>query len=843
MALWPSAEVVVDVERFESLAIDARTASGEVALAEALEVYRGDLLPDDLYEPWTDAPRQRLRERHRELLRVAGRWDALLAIDAADETAHLALAQLAVDAGDRAGALRRLDELDRVLDEELGVSPSEASVRLRAVAEAMPIEVPVQHLRPTGIGNRLPTPLTPFIGRTSELAQLRAALTTHRLVTATGAGGAGKTRLAIEAARQYADDEGVAVVFVDLVRIGPHDSMAAAFADAAAVPEHAGVDRLDTLVAALGGTSVLVVADNCEHVADAARVCIEQLLSQCPSVSVLATSRVRLMLPFERVVNVPGLSLDDTDGVSDAERLFVDRTLSAGAEAPQDARGRALVAEICRRLDGLALAIELAAGRVPGFGLEGLVDALDRSVDVLEVGHRSEDRHRSMAAAIGWSYDQLGADEQAVLRAGAVFSTPFHLEALAAVIQRPPGSVAAALGRLVDWNLIALRPGVPTRYRILETIRQHADAMSLALDESQQLHEAHLGWCRSAVAALADRQPHDDDWCGDVDLIAAESGGALAWAVDHTGSDASAAVLAELLAGVLFDRGSPGEAQRRYELAAASTAVPSEQRRLLRLAAGAATARNVGGDAVALFERSAAVALGDGDHDAAAQDLAQAAGLQYRAVGIMAQPAPAATIDALLDRARATSRGGTVAEAAIAVAEGWVSGSAAHSRHHTRRAIDLAERAQHPLLINEALDQLTALELDERNLPGALDAIDRRLQLLHDVPLDATSGFEMYDALHMACHVNLASGRLCAARRYADDVASLPFVREERHIGLGRRIEVDAIAGDFDAVDRTRRAVRTRLVASRPSSRRQPGRRRLRRRHDVRHARRRRSTR
>ena len=445
-------------------------------------------------------------------------------------------------------------------------------------------------------------------------------------------------------------------------------------------------------------------------------------------------------------------------------------------------------------------AIELAAGRVPGFGLEGLVDALDRSVDVLEVGHRSADRHRSMAAAIGWSYDQLGADEQAVLRAGAVFSTPFHLEALVAVIQRPPGSVAAALSRLVDWNLIELRPGVPTQYRILETIRQHADAVSGALEESQQLHRAHLDWCRSTLAALAHRQPHDDDWCGDVDLISAETGGALAWAIDHTGCDASAAALAEVLADVLFDRGRPGETQRRYELAASWTPGPIEQRRLLRLAAGAATARNVGDDAVALFDRSAAVALGDGDHDAAAQDLAQAAGLQYRAVGIMAHPARVATIDGVLDRARATSRGGAIAEAAIALAEGWVSGSTAHSRHHTLRAIDLAKRAQQPLLINEAHDQLTALELDERNLPGALEAIDRRLQLLRDIPVDATSGFEMYDVLHMACHVNLAAGRLRAARRYADDIAALPFFREERHIGLGRRIEVDAIAGNFDAV-------------------------------------------
>jgi hypothetical protein len=405
-----------------------------------------------------------------------------------------------------------------------------------------------------------------------------------------------------------------------------------------------------------------------------------------------------------------------------------------------------------------------------------------------------------MAAAIRWSYDLLGDDEQSVLRAGALFTTPFDLGALGAVLGRPAATVATAVGRLVDWNLVALRTGTPTRYRILETIRQHADATSQALGESEQLHRAHLAWCRSAVFALAGRRPHDDAWCADVDLAVAESGAALAWALDHDEPTGPIADVAELLADVLFDRGRPGEAQRRYELSAMSTDEPRQQRRLLRLAAGAAAARNVGGDAVELLERAAATALGAGDDDEAAQDLAQAAALQYRAVGIMAEPAPAATIDALLDRAIAASRGGVTAEAAMAVAGGWTSRSTARSRHHTRRAIELAERADEPLLLNEALDQLSALALAERRLAEALDAVDRRLALLRDVPVDANSGFEVYDALHMACHINLASGHLPAARRYADEVAALPFLREERHIGLGRRMEVDAIAGDFDAV-------------------------------------------
>jgi hypothetical protein len=124
----------------------------------------------------------------------------------------------------------------------------------------------------------------------------------------------------------------------------------------------------------------------------------------------------------------------------------------------------------------------------------------------------------------------------------------------------------------------------------------------------------------------------------------------------------------------------------------------------------------------------------------------------------------------------------------------------ARSRVHTELAMAAAERAEQALLLDEALDQLIALEIGDRRVADAIAAVDRRLEVLRDVPVDAASGFEVYDALHMACHVNLAGGRLRAARRYADDVAALPFFREERHIGLGRRVEVDAVAGDFDAV-------------------------------------------
>ena len=287
-----------------------------------------------------------------------------------------------------------------------------------------------------------------------------AALRDHRLVTATGPGGVGKTRLALAAAADVADDVPDGVVFVDLVKVTQPDAVVDAIATAADVPETSTTTREEALVAALGRRNCLLVVDNCEHVQDAARTLIERLLHDCPSLHVLATSRLRLMLPFEHVVSVPGLSLATPEGASDAEALFVERMTAAGAAPPQPAEVAA-IAEICTALDGMALGIELAAARVPSLGVTPLAGALGSRLDLLDIGPRAEERHRSLRAAIDWSYALLDADERAVLRAASVFAAPPDLDAVSAVSGRSPGAVIAALGGLVDWNLVALESGSP----------------------------------------------------------------------------------------------------------------------------------------------------------------------------------------------------------------------------------------------------------------------------------------------------------------------------------------------------------------------------------------------
>ncbi len=645
----------------------------------------------------------------------------------------------------------------------------------------------------------LPIPLTTFVGRSAERTRLATAVRAHRLVTATGPGGVGKTRLALAAAADVFDEFEQGAVFVDLVKVTRPDMVFVAIAEAADVPETSGA-RHEALVASLADRPCLLLIDNCEHVQDAARIWVERLLGACPSLHVLATSRLRLMLPFEHVVAVPGLSLASDSGVTDAAALFIERMVAAGADAPSCASDLAMIGEICAGLEGMALGIELAAARVPSLGLEGLSGALGSRLDILDIGARAHDRHRSLRAAIDWSYELLAPHEQAVLRAAATFAAPSDPGAVAAVAGQPPPAVLDALASLVDWNLAELEAGAPARYRILETIRQYAVDAAESTGEAELLHAAHLDWCRQRLDDLRRRAPGDERWCDEVDRVLDDARAALARTERHTTSTGVAISLAGLLADVLFQRGHPGEAQRRYEEAAALAGAPDERCRWLRLAAGAASSRNVGGDTVDLLVESAEIALAAGAADDAAHDLASAAGLQFRASGILRRPIDIASVDAQLARARALAVGVGRAQAAIAVAAGWTPGATARAREHTERAVRLAANVDDPLLLDEALDQLMALEIAAGHLDAADAVIDRRLAAIEHVPIEPRSGFAHYDMLQMACRVKLAIGKLAEARSYADAIASLPYFREQRHIGLGRRMLVDAFAGDFTTV-------------------------------------------
>src|SRR5262245_377637 len=255
----------------------------------------------------------------------------------------------------------------------------------------------------------LPAPVTSFIGRTAERAALAAALAGHRMVTATGPGGVGKTRLAISVAAMASQERRDGVWFVDLVHQTGPAMVTAAVAQAVGVPEQSTSSLDLALVAALAERDALLVLDNCEHVLDGVRDCVERILAGCPDVRVLATSRTRLLGPYEWVYAVPGLSAEASVA------LFAAR---CGAASDLDARR---VAALCEALDGIALAIELAAARYATLGLDGLEAGLDERLRFLTGRAREGHRHRSLRDAIAWSYHLLTPDHRTLLRSVSVF--------------------------------------------------------------------------------------------------------------------------------------------------------------------------------------------------------------------------------------------------------------------------------------------------------------------------------------------------------------------------------------------------------------------------------------
>ena len=681
-------------------------------------------------------------------------------------------------------------------------------LRKLGVNDRRALAVAAATLRPAGsappaVALPLPSPLTSFVGRAAERAELAAALAARRLVTAVGPGGVGKTRLALSVVTEVAGRYDDGAWYVDLVPVTDPAMAGPAIAAALGLGERQGRSSEDTVLGWLAPRETLLVLDNCEHLLDGLPVLLERLLAGSPRLSVLVTSRARLLVPFEWVFPVPGLSTEAGDGgPGDAVELFAVRAAAAGSPLTPGDLDR--VAAICRGLDGMALAIELTAARVPSLGLDGIEAGLADRMNMLTGGRRADDRHRSLQSALDWSYALLGEAERAVLRRISVFAAPFTAAAAEAVLVGwPPAdgyAVPAALARLAEQSLlVAVADMSETRYRALETIRQYG-ATQLAQDgEADQASARHLGWCLDAVGSLGLVPRDDRAWRWAFDQVADELRAALRWAAAHAERRPEAYRLAIALAELCFARGFPGESQRRYEQAAELAPDASHAATALRCAAGAAKSRHFGDDALRLLQEAADAAVRAGEPAGAAADLAEAAEMLGRSVGLIATAPPDGLADELLARGRALAGGNVAAQARLLTAEAYTGDDTDPvTAELAERAITLARRVGDPLAESAALDDLTAVQLARGELRGALASTLRRLEILGPLPVTARSGLEHSDALFMATECATAVGDLRAARRLAERVMDLPFHREEGHLATARLIVVAALAGDWD---------------------------------------------
>lgn len=513
----------IDAAQFEVLARmgrDSLSGDGNAAAAllrEALALWRGSAFADLADEaPLLRAEAIRLEERR--LSTLGDRIDADLATGCSGELiSELEMlteqhplrerfwGQLMIAlyrSGRQAGALRAYRKARGILAEEVGIDPSPELQRLEDQVLLQDPELGPASA-PGPVRHNLPSPISTFIGRGDAIAVVGKELAQHRLVTLTGVGGVGKTRLATEAARTEVDSYPDGVWLVDVAAVGD------AALVAPLVAEHTGVrqtpDRpvISSLIDHFRPRCSLLVMDNCEHLIDSLAPLIETLLHRCPRVRVLCTSRQALRIHGEAVVDVPPLGTPGDDAtaaetvLAEAVQLFGDRAATAGSGFALHPGNAHVVADICRRLDGIPLALELAAAATRSLVIDDLAARIDEWFHIHGPESRTAaERHRSMRAALEWSYQTLSPTERLVLGRLSVFAGSFGLDAAEQILpaERHTNDVVATITALVDKSLVVRIVPSEGRYRLLEPVRQFAQQKIESLGDLEATRRRHRDW-------------------------------------------------------------------------------------------------------------------------------------------------------------------------------------------------------------------------------------------------------------------------------------------------------------------------------------------------------------
>jgi predicted ATPase/DNA-binding SARP family transcriptional activator len=594
----------VDLHRFEQLvaAGRAKAATGDpahaiVLFAEAESLWRGGALAEFAYEEFASAEVTRISElrlaaveerldielqlgRHRV---VIGELEALVAAHELRERLRGLLMVALYRAGRQADALRIFQEGRRILGEELGLDPGPELRQLEAaiLAQDPSLNAPAVNGRDSGqAGERratVPQSLTALVGRDNEVRELTRLFGDHRFITLVGPGGVGKTRLALEVARDESARLSHGACLVELAHIGDPEGVTAAIGSALDLPDP---NRLAEMI---GDRDLLILLDNCEHVIRAAAEVAEDLLRRCPGLRLLATSREGLRVGGETIWPVPPLATDD------AVQLFVERARAAGAALATSDEVRAVVSDICVRLDGLPLAIELAAARTRAFPIQQIASRLNDRFRLLTGGSRTAlPRQQTLRAVVDWSYELLFEDEQRVFERLSVFLGGCDLataEAVCADKSLDAADLGDIIQTLVDKSLVVAVPrGDELRFTQLQTLAQYGREKLAERGDAERIRDAmaahYARLCARSTAAYAG----DDQraWLVAVDQEQDNLRGALEWAVAN--DDAETALT--IAGGVSWPHwlaGTAVEAKRWLDDAFRCKGEASERARALAL--------------------------------------------------------------------------------------------------------------------------------------------------------------------------------------------------------------------------------------------------------------------
>ena len=563
LVLYPSGPIWIDVEAFEHAAGEARFAADPTACDAAIDMYAGELLPEDRYEDWAAGRREalhalylallvdvaQLREARGEHAQAMAALERVVASAAAHEQAQVTLMRLRALSGQRSQALQQYRRFERALRQELDTEPDSTSQEL--YQDILAGRFPPAETRDTGEippepvstpRANLPVSLTSFIGREHDIAEIQRRLigmagaepresapaqdapaqgaTALRVLTLTGAGGCGKTQLALAVAAGLVPAYPDGVWLVELAGLIDPALVPAAVAAVLGVREGAGVPISAMLTGALRERRLLIMLDNCEHLVAAVAELVAMLLATCPDIQILATSRESLRVPGELTWRVPSLAIPDLRrhvsiealrGV-EAVSLFLDRVHLRQPDFILTTHNASAVVEICRRLDGLPLAIELAAARASALTVEEIAANLHDALSLLTTGNRTDvPRQQTLRATLDWSYDLLDAREQVVLNRLAAFASGWTREAAQAIVAGDgiaDQDVLDLLSSLAEKSLVQVEGGRQpggrrqVRYRLLEPIRQYAWERLQTTGEDEQVRHLHAAY----YLALAERE-------------------------------------------------------------------------------------------------------------------------------------------------------------------------------------------------------------------------------------------------------------------------------------------------------------------------------------------------